>query len=288
MSIAKSSKYLIFVLPVILGSCLSKFLESEDSATAAAEANTILSYAQTNNLKLDSRSGLYYNIVRPNTNGETPTLGSDFYIAYSLKTLTGTAIISKTSRDSVILNIYTSNLFKGFVESLFLLKEGEKGQFVIPSEKAYGLNPPTGVPKSSVILAEIELLDLFNEGEKIDNYIKKKNLKVEEKTNTGLRFIRLNAATTNLALKDNDNVTLKYSGMFLNDKVFDSGTFGYVIGGTNLIPGFIEGIKKMKKGEKARIVFPSTIGYGPNGSGTNIPPYTPLAFDLEIVTVNGM
>jgi FKBP-type peptidyl-prolyl cis-trans isomerase len=282
----KNSKYFLIVLPIFLASCLGKFVTSEADTLAAEEANTILSYAQTNKLTAD-KTGIYYTVLRKNDTGEAANLASDFYVAYSLKTLAGVEISSKTSRDSIILNLYTANLFPGFVNSLFLLKEGEKGQFVIPSSLAYGQNPPTGLPKSSPILAEIEILELLNENDKIENYLKKKGLKVEEKTSTGLRFIRLNAANTNPVLQKGDNITLKYNGMFLSEKSFDSGTLGYVVGNKSFIEGFLEGINKLKKGEKARVIFPSKIGYGENGSGNSIPPYTPLIFDIEITTVNG-
>jgi FKBP-type peptidyl-prolyl cis-trans isomerase len=282
----KNSKYLLIVLPIFLASCLGKFVATEADIAAAEEANTILSYAQTNNFKQD-KSGIYFNILRENKTGVAASVENDFYVAYSLKTLAGVDIVSKTSRDSVILNLYTANFFDGFVGSLFLLREGEKGQFIIPSALAYGQNPPTGVPKGSPLLIEIEILDLISEDDKIESYIKKKGLNFEPKTSSGLRFVRLNPATKNDSLKKGDNITLKYNGMFLNEKSFDSGTIGYVVGNTNFIKGFIEGINKLKKGEKARVIFPSSQGYGTSGSGNNIPPYTPLIFDIEIVTVNG-
>lgn len=102
-----------------------------------------------------------------------------------------------------------------------------------------------------------------------------------------MRFIRTNEPTTNESLKSGDNVTVKYNGMFLNEKSFDSGSFGLVIGSASAISGFTEGISKLKKGEKAKLIFPSTLGYGSTGN-SSIPPYTPLIFDVEIVTVNGL
>jgi FKBP-type peptidyl-prolyl cis-trans isomerase len=74
--------------------------------------------------------------------------------------------------------------------------------------------------------------------------------------------------------------------MFLSETSFDSGSFSVVIGSNSTIAGFSEGISKLKKGEKAKIILPSTIGYGSKGSGS-IPPFTPLIFDIEILTVNG-
>jgi FKBP-type peptidyl-prolyl cis-trans isomerase len=185
-----------------------------------------------------------------------------------------------------MFNFYTSQAFDGFKYALLLLKEGEKGTFLIPSYQAYYESPPAGVEKYAVIVAEIELLDLLSEDDKINNYVKKKSITVTEKTNTGLRFIRTSATTTNDSLKTGDNVSVKYNGMFLSETSFDSGTFGVVIGSNSTIAGFSEGISKLKKGEKAKIILPSNIGYGSKGSGS-IPPFTPLIFDIEILTVNG-
>ncbi len=282
----KGSIYLLLALPLLLGSCLNKFLETESDIAAKAESNAILTYAQNNKLNSSTTTGMYYNITRTNPKGDLPEAKYDAFVAFTIKTLDGINIISKTSRDSVILNLFTSNLFPGFKNAMSLLREGEKGTFVIPSAYAYGTNPPTGVPKNATILLDLEILDLISENDKIDAYIKKKGLKIDETTSTGLRFIRLNPVTTNPALVNGDNLVLKYNGLFLSEKSFDSGTTGYVFGGTNFIPGFLEGIKKLKKGEKARVIFPSTLGYGANGQGS-IPPYTPLIFDIEISTVNG-
>ncbi|MDR2221299.1 MAG: peptidylprolyl isomerase [Flavobacteriaceae bacterium] len=50
---------------------------------------------------------------------------------------------------------------------------------------------------------------------------------------------------------------------------------------TGLIPGFIEGIEQMKKGDKAVIFIPAHLAYGERGVGP-IPPNTDLVFELEI------
>ena len=171
------------------------------------------------------------------------------------------------------------------LDGMLLLKEGEKGQFLIPSYLAFAESPPAGVAKNEVILLEIELLKLFSEDEKIDLFIKKKKLNVTEKTSTGLRFIRTNEPTKEEILKTGDVLSVKYNGMYLNETSFDSGTFPYTIGAGNVIAGFSEGLGKLKKGEKAKLVFPSSIGYGTTGN-SKIPPFAPLIFDVEILSVN--
>jgi FKBP-type peptidyl-prolyl cis-trans isomerase len=278
----------LIVSGIVLSSCLGKYVETDLDALTKNEELKIVEYGQTNSLTLtkNAATGIYYNISKTNSAGLAVSSAYDLHLAYSLKTIDGFEIVKKTAADSAMFNFYTTQAFDGFKYALLFLKEGEKGTFLIPSYQAYYENPPTGVEKYAVIVAEIELVDLLSEDDKINNYVKKKNLTVTEKTNTGLRFIRTNAKTTNDSLKAGDNVTVKYNGMFLNETSFDSGTFGVVIGSSSAIAGFSEGISKLKKGEKARIIFPSSIGYGSAGSGT-IPPYTPLIFDIEIVTVNG-
>jgi FKBP-type peptidyl-prolyl cis-trans isomerase len=277
-----------FIASVLLSGCNNNFIETEDLKALENENIIISEYTSKNNLNLDA-SGVYYKILNPNASAATSSPAEDFHIAYTVKPFGGAVIGSNVAKDSVIVNLYTANLFPGFASAILLLKEGEKGEFLVPSKLAYGSNPPANVPLYTPILCEIEIVDAINESEKIERYISKKKLKVEEKTSSGLRFIRLNEVNASaVALKDGDNVQLKYTGTFLSDKAFDSGTFGYVVGNTNLIPGFIEAVKKLKKGEKGKFILPYTIAYGIKGSGQSIPPYTPLVFDIEVVSVNGL
>ncbi len=51
-----------------------------------------------------------------------------------------------------------------------------------------------------------------------------------------------------------------------------------------LIPGFKEGLLRMKVGDKHRLFIPSHLGLGPQGGGP-IPPNSELIFDLEIVEI---
>ncbi len=287
--IFKIKRFVILILPaMVMISCLGKFVESDVDKILKENEATITTYASKNalNLTKDPSTGIYYRILSANPTGLVSGAKFDFYIAYSLGLLNGTQLEKKIAKDSTIINLYGTQLFDGFLASMLLLKEGEKGQFLIPSYLAYAESPPAGVSKNEVILLEIELLKLFSEDEKIDLFIKRKKLNVTEKTTYGLRFIRTNEPTKEEVLKTGDVLSVKYNGMYLNETSFDSGTFPYTIGAGNVIVGFSEGLGKLKKGEKAKLVFPSTLGYGTTGN-SKIPPYAPLIFDVEILTVNG-
>lgn len=280
-------------LGVLLTSCLGKFVEDELTLDLQKEQTNISSYISNNNLKptLDQASGIYYTITKTNPSGESATNASDYLIAYSLKTLEGTNIVTKAISDSVLINFSVTQVFEGFSRSMILLKEGEKGQFIIPFQLAYGSNPPEGVAKNATILADIEILESRNENERIDIYLKKKKIINAEKTSTGVRIHRFNVSTDSPALKEGDKLSIKYTGMFLNDRVFDPGTrpIDFTVGSAGLIKGFIEALGKLKKGEKAKVVIPYEQAYGKSGTpDKSIPPYTPIAFDVEIIAVNGM
>ena len=52
-----------------------------------------------------------------------------------------------------------------------------------------------------------------------------------------------------------------------------------------LIKGWEDGIMGQPEGSILQIVMPSSLGYGSRGAGEMIPPYSPLVFDIEIVSV---
>ncbi len=122
------------------------------------------------------------------------------------------------------------------------------------------------------------------EEEQIENYLTAYNLTVTEKTASGLRFILTQANVSGAALRTGQNVTVKYAGKLLSGKQFDAGTFDFILGGGRVIKGFDEGIAKLKVGEKGTLIFPSSLGYGAQGAGRDIPGNTPLLFDIEVIS----
>lgn len=85
-----------------------------------------------------------------------------------------------------------------------------------------------------------------------------------------------------------DNVSVGYSGSFLDGRVFDPGPgpIQFVIGAGRVIPGFEQGIIGMRVGGRRRLTVPSSLAYGASGQGS-IPPNTPLRFDVTLVAIAG-
>jgi len=91
-----------------------------------------------------------------------------------------------------------------------------------------------------------------------------------------------------------DKVIVHYTGWLDESgkpgKKFDSSvdrgsTFEFTIGIGQVIQGWDQGVMNMKKGEKARLFIPASLGYGSRGAGNAIPPNAGLIFDVELIDI---
>lgn len=119
------------------------------------------------------------------------------------------------------------------------------------------------------------------ERESINTYLSSHPDENFVKTDDGLYYFEQLAGSGN-APAYGDSVVVKYSGKFLDGYQFDaSNSIGFIIG--DFITGFNEGITLMKVGGKARLLIPSSLGYGTYGVYPTISGYTPLLFDVELL-----
>lgn len=124
------------------------------------------------------------------------------------------------------------------------------------------------------------------------------------KTNSGFKFKILKATGGNKP-KEGAMIYMNYSGFLEDGTLFDTSDpeiakqFGlfdeqramqngysslpYQMGSNKLIPGFVEGVNKLKFGEKAVFFIPSNLGYGEQGAGDVVPPNANLIFEVELL-----
>ncbi|QYF95114.1 FKBP-type peptidyl-prolyl cis-trans isomerase [Massilia sp. PAMC28688] len=114
------------------------------------------------------------------------------------------------------------------------------------------------------------------------------------------------ASPATLSIKDNTvgtgaeatpgkSLTLHYTGYLYSATAADNkgtqfqttvgGTpFSMVLGVTNVVSGFSQGVTGMRVGGKRTVLIPASLAYGSSGQGP-IPPNAGIVFDLELLEV---
>jgi FKBP-type peptidyl-prolyl cis-trans isomerase len=205
--------------------------------------------------------------------------------------------------------------FKGsYEEGLTMLSKGDSATFYVSADSLFtrAMQPlPPGVEKGSDIGIAVKVMNIQTEDEYkkaqaadfekqktidakiIDDYVAKNGLAGKgQKSPSGLYFVTTQPGSGPTP-KAGDGVLVHYTGKLLNGKVFDSSLTNPQSGGKPVqlqigvgmvIPGWDEGVMKMHKGEKATLVIPSTMAYGPRGN-QGIAPNSVLTFDIELVDI---
>ena len=140
-----------------------------------------------------------------------------------------------------------------------------------------------------------------NEPEAIETYVRENNITV--KPNDKGVYVIVKKKGTGAKVAAGRTVAMNYTGRLLDGTMFDSSVesdaiqgglqqpgrtyepLTYVVGQMRLIPGWEESVMGMPEGTVMQVIMPSAQGYGPQGAGQMIPPYSPLVFDIEIVSV---
>jgi FKBP-type peptidyl-prolyl cis-trans isomerase FklB len=104
---------------------------------------------------------------------------------------------------------------------------------------------------------------------------------------SGLQYEVLRAGNGPIP-KAKDTVVAHYEGRLLDGTVFDSSirrgepaTFPV----NALIQGWQEALQLMPTGSRWRLYIPYELGYGEQGAGADIPPFSTLIFDLELLQI---
>jgi peptidylprolyl isomerase len=107
-------------------------------------------------------------------------------------------------------------------------------------------------------------------------------------TSSGLKYVDITVGT-GAAVKTGDHLAVNYEGKLTDGKKFDSSydrgePFPLILGVSQVIPGWTEGLATMKVGGVRKLIIPPQLGYGQEGMGDVIPPNATLIFKVEIVS----
>ena len=216
--------------------------------------------------------------------------------------------------DSIVIRKSTDSLIKRGQSQPFMAK----GQYILETYKILGIyvtkEQADSAQKTHIPFAQAKMFQkALTQVEKtlsenkaqvetdtklIDAYLAKNNIKAT-KTKWGI-YIAVTQEGTGNTITAEDIATVNYTGKSLDSgKVFDSNTdpaFKHaepydvqlnLLGTPNgVIPGWVDALLHMKKGTKATVFIPSTLGYGKQGSMPVIKPDEVLIFDMDVIGVS--
>jgi FKBP-type peptidyl-prolyl cis-trans isomerase FkpA len=177
-----------------------------------------------------------------------------------------------------------------------------------------GSNTPPFMKKGGYLIAYYKIVNIFTNKESADSakvkdslnsieqlkkddkviadYLVSKNIKAT-KTAKGT-YVEIIQEGTGAKVTDSVGVKIKYTGKNFDGKAFDSNVdsqFHHTellpvdMWAPRVIPGWVEGLRMLSKGTKARFYIPSSLAYGAQGQMPAINPNENLIFDVEVVEV---
>jgi len=230
-------------------------------------------------------SGLKYTIVE-SKGGKKVEAGMRVKVHYNGFFEDGRLFDSSYERGNPIeLVVGKGMVIPGWDESLQLLSVGDKAQVLIPYNLAYGEEGRGPIPGKSNLVFDMEIIDAVKVEDPKPFVID--GLPVQE-TESGLKLIIVEQGTGPKP-QVGSTVVVHYSGYLIDGTLFDSSVqrgepFSFRLGQGSVISGWEQGFALLTKGSKARLILPSTLGYGSRSMGP-IPANSTLIFDVQLIDI---
>lgn len=266
-----------------------------------------------------AENGLHYQFFTQDENGVKAVEGDgvSIKIIYALKRTPTDSILFDSKLNSedgsgTIRYILPKSSFPGSLEdAISMMSKNDSADFIISADSFFlKTNKMTALPpfakpgdklKITIKMVEIKSKKDLDENQKkqeaeiaamaetekprMDAYLTENKIATAP-TASGLIFIETQKGKGKDHPKATDEVTVHYTGTLLDGTKFDSSldrgqpaTFPL----SQVIPGWTEGIQLMTKGSKAKLIIPSSLGYGSRGAGAQIPPFSSLIFEVELL-----
>ncbi|MCG5644360.1 FKBP-type peptidyl-prolyl cis-trans isomerase [Flavobacteriaceae bacterium LSUCC0859] len=151
--------FYVFLVCLTLLNC-SRNSDSKDPELVAIENEAqIIAYLEDNNLQATkSSSGLYYRIDSQG-NGSYPNRTDRVKVAYKGYYING-KVFDQSNSSGISFSL--TQVIPGWTEGITYFRAGGKGQLFIPASLGYGLNDYNGIPGGSVLIFDINLIEVQN------------------------------------------------------------------------------------------------------------------------------
>jgi FKBP-type peptidyl-prolyl cis-trans isomerase FkpA len=266
-----------------------------------------------------AENGLHYQFFTQDEAGVKATEGDgvSFKVVYALKKSPTDSVLFDSRMNSedgtgTVRYIVPKSSFSGSLEdALKMMAKNDSAAFIISADSFFLKTnhmealPPFAKPGDKLLIT-IKMVEIKSKKELDENQKKQEAeiaaLQAAEKpkmdaylaenkittppTASGIVFIETQKGKGSAHPTATDEVTVHYTGMLLDGTKFDSSVdrgepAKFPL--NQVIPGWTEAIQLMTKGSKAKIIIPSNLGYGPRGAGGQIPPFSTLVFEVELI-----
>lgn len=264
-----------------------------------------------------AENGLHYKFFTHDENGLKPVEGDGIRFKYVFRLKSNDSIFvssAERSQDgSGITNFgMTKSSFVGSIEdAMMMMAANDSASFIVSADSFFLKTSrmpslPPWVKPNDKIQVDIKMVEVITKAKlaenqkkqqdeiakmaeaekpKLDAYLAENKITTAP-TASGLIFIETQKGKGKEHPKATDVVTVHYTGTLLDGTKFDSSvdkgqpaTFSL----TEVVPGWVEGIQLMTKGGKAKLIIPSNLGWGARGAGPQIPPFSTVLFDVELI-----
>lgn len=154
--------FLLCIIIVLIFLIVKTSLNSAKIAKQNIELqNKYLSQNKLRSDVIETGTGLQYEILVVNSEGRQPSKTSKVKCHYHGKLIDGTVFDSSVERNAP-LSFSLNQVIPGWTEVLQLMKTGEKIKAYIPYNLAYGKRAVGKIPPASLLIFEIELLEVID------------------------------------------------------------------------------------------------------------------------------
>lgn len=138
------------------------------------------------------------------------------------------------------------------------------------------------------MLMEHNRLLIAEEMSNIDAYVLRMGWNMDT-TSTGLKYMRLDTATTGRQARLMDKVALSYTMSLLDGTTCYSsdstGRLELVLGQSAEPAGLQQGILQLREGESALLLVPSYLAFGLTGDGDRVPGSSSIVYKIRLDTI---
>jgi len=287
-------RFFNYTLPGLLVLTILFSCQKEYETIDVIDDRNVQEYIQLNKINMQEYqgTGVYYQVVSAGTGSE---------VQYSDKM---PALITMRSLDGKYVSVDTFSIANRYYNFLgyynpepirigvkeVLKKSNGTIRMIIPSRLAFGRNGSGSIPGNASLDVTVRALDISKlvqyEDFTIKKYLESNSLTGFTKTTTGL-YYKIGQPGTGSPITLDSTIVANYTGKLLNGTIFDRALAGSeaTFKVNSLVNGWRQGIPLIKQGGSIRLIVPSALGYGLEGSSPTIPSFSVLDFEVTVTDV---